>query len=148
MFYPPSEIDWGLYPAAITCISQWIFSGMFRWLFACSVSVSSALSFIRWICCRDVQVASSNGSSPLRVLVCNTGICEKHIPLKKNSLGKISLQSTKSGAGGQFLLQDRTARARLEGGLFTDTGRSGRLFRFLSLSQPTPSAYRKVRIQP
>ena len=37
------------------------------------------------------------------------------VPPEKKTLGKISFQSTKSGAGEQFLLQDCMAKAPIKG---------------------------------
>ena len=64
-----------------------------------------------------------------------SGVCEKNTPPEKNTCGKISFQSTKSGAGEQFLLQDCRARACAKGTLFSQTpvarkhGRSACLLR-------------------
>ena len=56
----------------------------------------------------------TSGSLPVSV--------KKTLP-GKNALGKSSFQSTKSGAGEQFLLQDCRAKAAAQGMfLFTDTG--------------------------
>ena len=45
----------------------------------------------------------------------NTGVCGKSTPPEKTTLGKMSFQSTKSGAGEQFLLQDCRAKAHVKG---------------------------------
>ena len=47
--------------------------------------------------------------------VCDTGVCEKNTPPEKKTCEKIGFQSTKAGAGQQFLLLDCRARARIEG---------------------------------
>ena len=44
-----------------------------------------------------------------------TDVCGKKTPPEKKTIGKISLQSTKSGAGEQLLPLDCKARAHLEG---------------------------------
>ena len=52
-----------------------------------------------------------------------TGVCEKEIPPDKNAGWKISFENTKSGAGLQFRLLGRMAKAPVKGVfLFTDTG--------------------------
>ena len=48
----------------------------------------------------------------------HTGVCEKNTPPEKKTLGTISLQSTKSGAGEGFLLLGRMANARAKGVFF------------------------------
>ena len=48
---------------------------------------------------------------------------KKNTPPEKQSLGTISLKSTESGAGEQFMPQDSRAKAFITGmSLFTDTG--------------------------
>ena len=56
----------------------------------------------------------------------HTGVVEKDTPTEKNTHWNLSFQRTKSGAGGQLLLLDRRARARIKGIFFsTDTGMNG-----------------------
>ena len=49
---------------------------------------------------------------PLKV---PTGVCEKNTPREKNTHWNVSVQSTKSGAGLQFLLWDCRAEACAKG---------------------------------
>ena len=44
-----------------------------------------------------------------------TGVCEKNTPPEKKALGKISVQSTKSGAGEQLFSLGCRAEARAKG---------------------------------
>ena len=44
-------------------------------------------------------------------ILCHTGVCENNTPPERRTDGKISFQSTKSGAGEQLLLQDCMAKA-------------------------------------
>ena len=53
---------------------------------------------------------------------CDSRVCEKNTPPEKKTCGKSSFQSTKSGAGEQFLPLDCFAKARAKGFFFTDTG--------------------------
>ena len=46
---------------------------------------------------------------------------KKHTPPENNTGGKTGFQSTKSGGGGQFVLFDYIAKARVKGTFFTDT---------------------------
>ena len=48
----------------------------------------------------------------------HTKVCEKNTPPEKRTLGKFSLQNTKSGAGEQLLLLGYVAKARAKGVLF------------------------------
>ena len=46
--------------------------------------------------------------------ICGTGVCEKNTPPEKKTFGEIIFRSTKSGAGGQVLLQDCRAKAGIQ----------------------------------
>ena len=50
-----------------------------------------------------------------------TGVCEKNTPRENDAHWNVSLQSTRSGAGEQFLLLDCRARACAEGLFFSQT---------------------------
>ena len=60
----------------------------------------------------------------------DTGVCGQINPWEKNTHGNMSCQSTKSGAGLQFLLWDCRARACAKGVFFTDTGTTRTSARF------------------
>ena len=44
----------------------------------------------------------------------HTGVCERNTPPKQKTWGELSFQNTKSGAEGQFLLQDFRAKAGIK----------------------------------
>ena len=56
--------------------------------------------------------------------VTDTGVCGKNTPPEKKTLRKVSLTSTKSGAGEHFLLKDCKAKAATIPFFVSDTGRS------------------------
>ena len=64
---------------------------------------------------------------PCAVSAYDTHVCERNTPPEKTACEKTSLQSTKSGAGEQFLLLLCMARARLKGVLFVHRHRYGSL---------------------
>ena len=49
------------------------------------------------------------------------GVCEQDAPPEKKTYGKTTSQSTKSGAGEQFLLQPYEAEAPVNGVSFSQT---------------------------
>ena len=51
----------------------------------------------------------------------DTGVCEKDASPENNTPRKIGFRSTKSGAGEQFLLKNRKAKARTPGVCFSQT---------------------------